>query len=64
MKLFMAASLAPAHIEYDTNNISYTMCACDLTDIYTRSPRAAGLRASGVYISQIPRTHGITITYG
>ena len=34
------------------------MCARDLTDIYTLSPRA-----SGAYISQIPRTHGITITY-
>ena len=36
------------------------MCARDLTDIYTQSPRAAGLRAEGVYISQITSTHGIT----
>ena len=36
------------------------MCARDLTDIYTRSPRAAGPRAEGVYISQIMSTHGIT----
>ena len=39
---------------------SYTMCARDLTDIYTRGPRAAGPRAEGVYISQITSTHGIT----
>ena len=41
----------------------YTMCARDLTDIYTQSPRAAGWRAEGVYVSQIPRTHGITISH-
>ena len=39
---------------------SYTMCVRDLTDIYTQSPRAAGPRAEGVYISQITSTHGIT----
>ena len=34
------------------------MAAWDFADIYTRSPRALG-----VYISKIPRSHGITITY-
>ena len=58
----MAASLAPAHTEYAAH-ISYTMCARDLTDIYTLSPPACGPQALGVYISQIPHTHGITITY-
>ena len=38
--------------------ISYTTAAWDFADIYTRSPRALG-----VYISKIPRSHGITITY-
>ena len=33
------------------------MAAWDFADIYTRSPRALG-----VYISKIPRSHGITIT--
>ena len=51
MKLFMAASLAPAHTEYAQKvaHISYTMCAHDLINIYTLSPRALG-----VYISQNP----------
>ena len=39
------------------------MAAWDFADIYTRSPRACGPRALGVYISKIPRSHGITITY-
>ena len=39
---------------------SYTMCAGDLTDIYTRGLRACGPWASGVYISQITSTHSIT----
>ena len=38
--------------------ITYTMAAWDFADIYTRSPRALG-----VYISKIPRSHGITIKY-
>ena len=38
------------------------MAAWDFADIYTRSPRACGPRALGVYISKIPRSHGITIT--
>ena len=32
---------------------SYTMAARDFADIYTQSPRAAG-----VYVSKIPSTHG------
>ena len=43
--------------------ITCTMAAWDFADIYTRSPRACGPRALGVYISKIPRSHGITITY-
>ena len=39
---------------------SYTMGKRDLPDIYTQSPRAAGPRAEGVYIRQIPSAHGIT----
>ena len=39
-------------------NISYAMGTPDLPDIYTLSPRA-----SGVYIRQTTRDHGITITY-
>ena len=42
--------------------ITCTMAAWDFADIYTRSPRACGPRALGVYISEIPRSHGITIT--
>ena len=40
---------------------SYTMGTSGLTDIYTRSPRAAGPRAEGVYIRQTTSAHGITI---
>ena len=43
--------------------ITCTMAAWDFADIYTRSPRACGPRALGVYISKIPRNLGITITY-
>ena len=43
--------------QLDTSN---SMCARDLTDIYTQGPRAAGPRAEGVYISQIMSTHGKT----
>ena len=42
---------------------SYTMCTRALPDIYTLSPRACGPRASGVYIRQTTRAHGITIKY-
>ena len=42
--------------------ITCTMAAWDFADIYTRSPRACGPRALGVYISKIPRSHDITIT--
>ena len=45
-------------------HISYTMCTRGLPDIYTLSPRACGPRASGVYIRQTTRAHGITIKYG
>ena len=34
-----------------------------LPDIYTLSPLACGPQASGVYIKQTTRAHGITITY-
>ena len=35
-----------------------------LPDIYTRSPRAAGLRAAwGVYIRRTTSAHGITTMY-
>ena len=40
---------------------SYTMYTRGLPDIYTLSPRACGPRASGVYIRQTIRAHGITI---
>ena len=40
---------------------SYTMCTRGSPDIYTLSPRACGPRASGVYIRQTTRAHGITI---
>ena len=42
---------------------SYTMCTRGSPDIYTLSPRACGPRASGVYIRQTTRAHGITIKY-
>jgi len=32
---------------------SYTMAVMDFADIYNRTPRAAGLRGKGVYISKI-----------
>ena len=40
---------------------SYTMGTSGLPDIYTRSPRAAGPRAEGVYIRQTTSAYGITI---
>ena len=39
---------------------SYTMGTSGLPDIYTRSPRATGPRAEGVYIRQTTSAHGIT----
>ena len=39
------------------------MCTRGLPDIYTLSPRACGPRASGVYIRQTTRAHGITTKY-
>ena len=39
-------------------HISYTMCTRGSPDIYTLSPRA-----SGAYIRQTTRAHGITIKY-
>ena len=39
------------------------MCTRGFPDIYTLSPRACGPRASGVYIRQTTRAHGITIKY-
>ena len=38
---------------------SYTTAVRDLPDIYTQSPRAAGLRAEGVCYRQIPNCHSI-----
>ena len=35
----------------------------DFADIYTLTPRACGPWGSGVYISKIPCSCGITITY-
>ena len=46
---------------YGTNR--YTMSTRGLSDINTRSLRAAGPRASGVHIRQITRVCGITITW-
>ena len=43
--------------------ITYTMAAWDFADIH---PQPSGLRPSNfgcIYISKIPRNHGITITY-
>ena len=42
---------------------TYTMCTRGLPDIYTLSSQACGPRASGVYIRQTTRAHGITIIY-
>ena len=42
---------------------SYTMGTRGSPDIYTLSPRACGPRASGVYIRQTTRAHGIIIKY-
>ena len=42
---------------------SYTMAARDFADIYTQSPRAAGPRAAGVYVSKIPSSSGISDIY-
>ena len=39
---------------------SYTMGTSGLSDMYTRSLRAAGPRAEGVYIRQTTSAHGIT----
>ena len=39
---------------------SYTTAARDFADIYTQSPRAAGPRAAGVYVSKIPSSCGIS----
>ena len=39
---------------------SYIMGMSGLPDIYTRSLRAAGLRAEGVYIRRTMSAHGIT----
>ena len=50
-------------MSYQVIYITCTMAAWDFADIYTRSPRACGPRGLGVYISKIPRSHGITITY-
>ena len=40
---------------------SYTMGTSGLPDIYTRSLRATGPRAEGVYIRRTMSAHGITI---
>ena len=40
---------------------SYTMVTSGLPAMYTRSPRATGLRAEGVRIRQTTSAHGITV---
>ena len=42
---------------------SYTMCTRGSPDICTLGYRACGPQASGVYIRQATRAHGITIIY-
>ena len=44
-------------------HITCNMCTRDLPDMYARSPRAAGPRAEGIHIRQIPRARVTTITY-
>ena len=39
---------------------TYTTGTSGLPDIYTRSPRATGPRAEGVYIRRTTSAHGIT----
>ena len=39
------------------------MAARDFADIYTQSPRDAGPRAAGVYVSKIPSRRGISDKY-
>ena len=39
------------------------MAMRDLPDMYTRSPRAAGLRDEGIHIRQITNGHVTTIMY-
>ena len=47
----------------NTSNISYNIGTSDLTDMYTRSSRAVGPMAEGVYIRQTTGAHGITTYY-
>ena len=54
-------SACPHTIMHGVLHISYTMCTRGSPDIYTLSPRACGPRASGAYIRQTTRAHGITI---
>ena len=42
-------------------HISYTMCTHGSPKIYTLSPQAFGLRASGAHIRQTTCAHGVTI---
>ena len=39
------------------------MAARNFADIYTQSPRAAGPRAAGVYVSKIQSSRGISDKY-
>ena len=39
------------------------MAARDFVDIHTQSPRAAGPKAAGVYVSKIPSSRGISDIY-
>ena len=57
MKLFMAASLAPAHKEYAQISGTFNSCNMDMSvlpDMYTRGPQAQGMR---VHISGRTRVH-------
>ena len=40
-----------------------TMAARDFADMYTQSMGAAGPRATGVYVSKIPSSHGTSDIY-
>ena len=44
----------------DTTSNSCNIGVSDLPDMYTQSPRAAGLRAEGIHIRQIMSAYVIT----
>ena len=57
--------LTTSHSSLQPSNIfnSHTTAARDFADIYTQSPKAAGPRAAGVYVSKIPSSRGISDIY-